>query len=159
MLRCRDSLTAYRAGAGAIGAPEPRADSRLGAPGAFITEPALAWESYLRYRKHELIARVFDPRTEVPGFRQAARGVAILVGCFAGTKGGPKIACSHDTVIAALLSWGLGRRLEHEEWPNFFEGLVLRLHQDSEGGVEGVRLHYRGETHERALLGLDDQPS
>lgn len=148
MLRCTDSLDAYRRGA----CVEPRLelDTRLGAPGAFIEDVDAAWESYVRFRKHELVRRLHDAPETVAGYRSLQRGAAKLLHALAHGDDDPHIACSHDILMSALLSWAFERAWPRPDWPNFFEGIALRF--DATG--EAVRVSYRGESVTRVVPSL-----
>lgn len=151
MLRCRESLSAYQQGARRE--LELQRDARLGAPGAFVVDPEQAWEDYKLYRKHELVRRLYVDPPSVSGYRGLASGVRLLLSCFVERPcDRPAIACSHDIIMSALLSWAFDRPWERGDWPDFFEGIALWVAPQSTGRGYRVRVAYRGKSIERDLL-------
>ena len=111
-------------------------DRRLGDPGAFIIDPEIAGSPFLEVPIPEIARRQLHDDARLPGMRQTADGVAILLALVTGDPGENgklTVYVTHDVILGVLVGSIFRLSVEQVGWPAFLEGLLLwrrggRLH-------------------------------
>jgi broad specificity phosphatase PhoE len=138
--RCRETAEAIAAGAGFTDTIVD--DPMLGAPGAFVTDPTLAWEHW-RSRghagmlQHLASAANDDALSGMVSARTGARRIVTHLLDLAGSSPSLHLAITHDSLIIPTLATYWCTPLAEAEWPRFLE--VVTLWRDN----EQPRLAYR----------------
>ena len=145
MRRCTDTARHFLQ-AGPPDAPTVESSTELGAPGAYVADPAAGWRDYVRWRKRELVRVLYARPSELEGYRAQAEGVRRLATLLL-PAAGPALtfAFSHDILMSATLSWLADRSWQDPDWPDFHEGFALWREGDALAGW------YRGEVFRRRL--------
>ena len=136
LARCVQTAEALIAGAGWNEAPAP--DQRLGAPGAFVSEPGLAGPLFLDLGPRGVVQRQLTGVEPPPGMRPTHDGVALLLDLITPAKGaarGISVFVTHDVVLATLVGSLYGRNADGFAWPDYLDALILWRNSD--------RLHFR----------------
>lgn len=121
--RCVQTARAIAEGAGC---PGPLARSALlGAPGAFVADPAVAWEAFLAQPFGVLMDRLARGGA-VAGFHALDLATRTLVDDLlrTATLPGLHVHVSHDSVVGLAFHHLLGRRA-WTGWPGFLDGGVV----------------------------------
>lgn len=136
--RCMQTGEAMLKGAGRNGVVVP--DRRLGDPGIWIADEALAGESFLDGGSPAVVRRQL--RGGVPGMHSLPAGTAAMLDCFfvpPSLPGKVDVFISHDAVMAPLLGHLLGTADFDQIWPSFLEGAwFVRV-------ADGLSLRWRAD--------------
>jgi len=140
--RCIETATHIGHGSRA-GAPLHH-DHKLGDPGVYIEDPAVAWTNWLRLGHEGVLAHLATGGAPLPGFADPAQATRLLMEDLLGraaTMTGVHLAITHDSLMIPLLAGVLRRPLAADERPNFLEPIVLgRSHGN-------LFVRYRGRIH------------
>ncbi len=101
-------------------------NSLLGAPGAFVTDPARAGEAFLRLGA-EAIVRTHLAGHPWPFLRSVEDGARRLLASVAGmlaARGGIGLLVSHDTIVMPVIARITGERFE-DTWLDPLDGIVI----------------------------------
>ena len=135
--RCRETAEALRQGAGAS-ALRILDDHMLGDPGAFVTDPACAWEHW-RERGNERVVELLAWGSEpLPGLAtpySAAQDLATHV--LANTESGIHVFVTHDAILLPTVARLLPGVENRTWWPDFLECAAFWY------DVDGPRIAYR----------------
>ncbi len=124
--RCRETSESIVRGAG-VEIPIV-CDRDLGDPGAFIEDPDLAWQNWIRLKQDGVLEHLASQAGPLPGFSAsvpAAFGLVRRLLGHIGGRAGIHIAVTHDSLMLPLLVALRGRALERELWPGYLEYIEL----------------------------------
>lgn len=124
--RCRTTAAFLREGADR---PLEISDQTLlGAPGAFVADGDVAWESWRRMGNEGVIAHLMASSEPLPGMHPpelAARRLLDLLSTALDHRAGVHLFVTHDAVLAPFVARTLGRPLEREQWPGYLDAVML----------------------------------
>lgn len=103
-------------------------DPLLGAPGAFVADQDIAWQSWQRLGNEGVIAHLMASSEPLPGMHPpglAARKLLELLSTALGHEPGVHLFVTHDAVLAPFVARLRGRPLERAQWPGFLDALML----------------------------------
>ena len=102
-------------------------DPMLGAPGAFIADPELAWENWLRVGHDGVLDHLASGAAPLPGFAEPIAASRALIDHLLGVAAGPglHLAITHDALMIPLLAARLKRPVAAHERPDFLDGITL----------------------------------
>lgn len=109
----------------------------LGAPGVFIHDSDLAWESFLRLQSHGVLRAQVGSPDPLPGFRDTRTATLRLLETL--RPEGVTLAVTHDMVLGAVVGTLLGPDAVGR-WPGFLETCAL----EPQGA--GWRVTWRGSS-------------
>jgi broad specificity phosphatase PhoE len=122
--RCRETAAAILAGAEV--SLEPRLDRLLGDPGVFVSDPAQAWENWLRLGNAAVIEHLATSSSVLAGMAEARGAAGRLLRMLEAATGegtGVHLFVTHDAVLAPFVSRALG--IAHVLWPDFLAAAVV----------------------------------
>ncbi|MES2644736.1 MAG: histidine phosphatase family protein [Myxococcota bacterium] len=102
-------------------------DPRLGAPGAFVLDPPVAWESWIRLG-HEGVMAALVAGERLPGFavpHEAAHALVTHMVTVAADRPGAHVFVTHDSLLTATLAHTIGGLFPPSAWPTFLEALAV----------------------------------
>lgn len=126
VLRCR--TTAALLCKGANRQLEITDHALLGAPGAFVADGDVAWESWRRMGNEGVIAHMMASSQPLPGMhppKLAVRRLLDLLSLAMDHEVGLHVFVTHDAILAPFVAHALGRPLERERWPRFLDAMML----------------------------------
>ncbi|MEK8021046.1 MAG: histidine phosphatase family protein [Candidatus Parabeggiatoa sp.] len=103
-------------------------DHLLGDPGIFITEPSLAWQTVQRLGMEQVMTRLMNKDSQLPGFSNPVNAVSELINhtlCQMQSGPGLHLFVTHDFFITTTVAMVLNRPLPVEDWPDFIEGVFF----------------------------------
>lgn len=126
VIRCRTTAAFLREGADR---PFEISDQALlGAPGAFVADGDVAWESWRRMGNEGVIAQLMACSEALPGMHPpelAVRRLLDLLSTALDCGAGLHLFVTHDAVLAPFVARILGRPLEREQWPGYLDAVML----------------------------------
>lgn len=103
-------------------------DHLLGDPGIFITEPSPAWQTIQRLGMEQIMMRLMNKESQLPGFSNPVNAVSKLINhtlCQMQSGPGLHIFVTHDFLITTTVAIMLNKALPVEDWPDFIEGVFF----------------------------------
>jgi len=140
--RCLETATHIGHGSRAGASIHP--DNKLGDPGVYIEDPAIAWKNWLLLGQERVLDHLANDGAALPGFADPAQATGLLIEHLlsrAARMTGVHLAITHDSLMIPLLAAVFRRPLAVDERPNFLESIVLSSSQGS------LFARYRGRIH------------
>ncbi len=103
-------------------------DWRLGNPGAFVKNPALAGPLFLQIGSREIVHQQLTQPQQLKGIRSTKEGVHLLLDfMLSGNRDshGFDIFITHDAILAVMVGYLFETDMTSVNWPDFLEGLFL----------------------------------
>jgi hypothetical protein len=116
---------------------EPVLDWRLGDPGPFVVDSALAGPLFLHPGPAEVVRRQLQEPVPLPGMRPTEAGVSLLLDLMLETVAVPgtlDVFVTHDSVIAAVAGHLLQVIPDAAVWPRFLDGVFV-WHREGTFGI------------------------
>ena len=124
--RCVETAEAVLRGADSAG--EATLDRRLGDPGPFVVDPAVAGALFLETDILDVVRRQLSGGKPPAGMRETSEGVNLLLdSANDAMRSGSRlnILVTHDAILAVLVSHLYGVQIDEIVWPGYLDGLVL----------------------------------
>ena len=137
--RCVETAEAVLLGADSAG--EATLDRRLGDPGPFVVDPAVAGALFLETGILDIVRRQLSGRKPPAGMRETSEGVDLLLDAADDAmRSGSRlnILVTHDAILAVLVARLYGVQIDEMTWPGYLDGLVLWQDADV------LRFNWRG---------------
>lgn len=121
--RCRETAAAICDGARV--AHVPLDDRRLGDPGVFVADDALAWTNWRDLGHASVMDHLAWSDEQLPGMAAPAQAAVQLldhiVSCLAGATPGFHLFITHDTILFPVVARMLPAANTRHWWPDFLE--------------------------------------
>ena len=139
--RCVETAEAILRGADSVG--EATLDWRLGDPGPFVVDPAVAGTLFLEIDILDVVRLQLSGGNPPVGMRETSEGVELLLDAATGAiQSGLRlnVLVTHDAILAVLVAHLYGVQIDEIIWPGYLDGLVLwqdaDVHRFSWRGLE-----------------------
>lgn len=129
--RCRETAEALQQGAGAS-ALQILDDRMLGDPGAFVTDPARAWQHWRERGNERVVELLAWGSDQLPGLAapfSAAQDLATHV--LANTESGVHVFVTHDAILLPTVARLLPGVADRTWWPDFLECAAFWFDEDA----------------------------
>ncbi len=123
-----------------------RPNPLLGAPGAFVIDPARAAEAFLRSGT-EAVVRDHLAGKPCSFLRSVEDGARLVLECvreLCSARGGIGVFISHDAIVMPVIAWATGERFDGS-WLEPLDGIVI---EGMKGGA--LRVIWRGKSFDVA---------
>jgi hypothetical protein len=120
----------------------PVSDGRLGAPGTFVVNPALAGPLFLKLGPGEVVRRQLTEPDPLPGMRSTSEGVSLILDLMLehpSLTNGLDVFVTHDSLLGVVVGYLLEVSVDSTNLPGFLEGLFLWKSSN------GLGVAWRGE--------------
>ena len=124
--RCIQTAEAVLHGADSAG--EATLDRRLGDPGPFVVDPAVAGALFLETDILEVVRLQLAGGKPPAGMRETSEGVNLLLyAANDAMRSGSRlnILVTHDAILAVLVAHLYGVQIDEMIWPGYIDGMVL----------------------------------
>ncbi len=124
--RCVETAAAILYGADS--AVRPALDRRLGDPGPFVVEPAVAGALFLETDILDVVRLQLSGEKPPVGMRKTSEGVGLLLDAAndAMRSGSHlNVLVTHDAILAVLVAHLYSVQIDEITWPGYLDGLVL----------------------------------
>ena len=126
MPRCVDTAKSIMRGAEWSG--NVTLDRRLGVPGPFVVDPALAGALFLELSSIEVVRSQLSDEKSLPGMRSTSEGVEILLDLASDNlqcRGRLNVYVTHDAILAVVVARLFHMPMDEEGWPDYLDGLLM----------------------------------